>query len=198
MISNDGLNFREAAHEWAFIKRGEDGAWDQGGLLQGQGFENIGDQTFIYYGAWDPRHWEDVPTRGGVGIAVLPRDRYGDLVVEEVGKGPGDYQMPEITSEFVTASIPVKPGSSPQFYVNADGLGEGAFLRIELLDALEKPLAGYSGLEAAEVRRSGFQTPVKWGGGLDGKGLPESVKLRVFFEGARNTAIRLSAIYVQP
>jgi hypothetical protein len=198
MISNDGLKFREAAHEWAFIKRGEDGAWDQGGLLQGQGFENIGDQTFIYYGAWDPRHWEDVPTRGGVGIAVLPRDRFGDLVVEEVGKGPGDYQMPEIRSEFVTASIPVRSGSSPQFYVNADGLGEGAFLRIELLDALEKPLAGYSGLEAAEVRRSGFQTPVEWGGGLDGKGLPESVKLRVFFEGARNTAIRLSAIYVQP
>jgi hypothetical protein len=194
MISNDGLNFREAAHEWTFIKRGEDGAWDQGGLLQGQGFENIGDQTFIYYGAWDPRHWEEVPTRGGVGIAVLPRDRFGDLVIEEVGKGPGDYQQPEITSEFITAAIPVRSGSSPRFYVNADGLGDRAFLRIELLDALEKPLPGYS----AEVRQSGFQTPVNWASARDANGLPESVKLRVVFEGVSKTSIRLSAIYVQP
>ena len=50
VVSNDGLNFREPAHEWTFLKRGEDGAWDQGGLLQGQGFENVGDQTLIYYG----------------------------------------------------------------------------------------------------------------------------------------------------
>jgi len=106
--------------------------------------------------------------------------------------------MPEITSEFVTASIPVRPGSSPQFYVNADGLGEGAFLRIELLDALEKPLAGYSGLEAAEVRRGGFQIPVEWGGRVDCNGLPGSVKMRVIFEGVGNASIRFSAIYVQP
>jgi len=67
------------------------GPGDQGGLLQGQGFENIGDQTFIYYGAWDPRPTGRVktPPRGGVGIAVLPRDRFGDLVVEEAGKGRG-------------------------------------------------------------------------------------------------------------
>ena len=83
VVSNDGLNFREPAHEWTFLRRGEDGAWDQGGLLQGQGFENVGEQTFIYYGAWDPRHRESVPARGGVGIAVLSRDRFGELVVEE-------------------------------------------------------------------------------------------------------------------
>jgi hypothetical protein len=119
-------------------------------------------------------------------------------VVEEVGKGAGDYQLPEITSEFVTTSIPVRPGSAPRFYVNADGLGEGAFLRIELLDGLEKPLAGYSGFEAAAVRRSGFQVPIEWADGPACNGLPENVKLRVVFEGVGNASIRLSAIYVQP
>ncbi len=55
VISNDGVNFREPMHEWSLITIGKDGEWDQGGLIQGQGFENVGDQTYIYYGTWDPR-----------------------------------------------------------------------------------------------------------------------------------------------
>lgn len=198
VLSNDGLHFREPAHEWTFLKRGEDGAWDQGGLLQGQGFENIGAQTFIYYGAWDPRHWKDAPPRGGVGIATLPRDRFGDLVVEEAGKGPGNYQLPKITSEFVTASIPVIGGSAPRFYLNADGLGPEAALRIELLNHLERPIPAYSGGHAAVIRRSGFQTPIEWNDQGRTSDLPERVRVRVVFTGAKNAAIRFSALYMQP
>ncbi len=190
VVSNDGLNFREPAHEWTFIKRGEDGAWDQGGVLQGQGFENIGEETFVYYGAWDPRHWKEAPPRGGVGIAKLPRDRFGELVVETAGKGPGDYQLPEITSEFVTAAIPVKGGE--HFFVNAAGLGPEAALKLELLSATETALAGYT----STVRQSGFQTPVVWDAG--GADLPERIRVRVTFEGKRNTDIRFSALYLKP
>jgi len=196
VVSNDGLQFREPAHEWTFLKRGEDGAWDQGGLLQGQGFENIGDETFVYYGAWDPRHRENTPERGGVGIAKLPRDRFGDLVVEELGKGPGDYQLPKIISEFVTAAIPLKPNSEPRCYLNADGLGVNAALKIELLGDNESPLPGYSGKDAAVVRQNGFQTPIAWTGKKALHNPPERVRLRVTFDGDRNTEIRLSAIYI--
>ncbi len=196
VVSNDGLNFREPAHEWTFLPRGADGAWDQGGLLQGQGFENIGDETWIYYGAWDPRNRETVPARGGVGIALLPRDRFAELVVDESGKGPGDYQLPQITSEFVTATVAVTPAS--RFYLNATGLGPDATLRVELLDARERPLAGYSGADSALVRQSGFQTPIVWRSALGATDLPESVRLRVVFEGKNNTAIRFSALYVRP
>lgn len=196
VVSNDGLNFREPAHEWTFLKRGDDGAWDQGGLLQGQGFENIGDQTFVYYGAWDPRHWEASPPRGGVGIAVLPRDRFGDLVVEEAGQGPGDYQLPVIQSELITAAVPLKANTAQRFYLNADGLDAEAALRIELLGENEKPLPGYSGTDAAVVRQSGFQIPIVWSGKQEVRGLPEQIRLRVTFEGKRKTEIRFSALYV--
>jgi hypothetical protein len=198
LVSNDGLHFREPAHEWTFLRRGEDGAWDQGGVIQGQGFENIGDQTFIYYGAWDPRHPENAPPRGGVGIATLPRDRFGDLVVEEAGKGPGDYQLPVITSEFITTAVPMKAGVGHRFYINADGLGADAALKIELLSADEKPLPGYSGPAASIIRQSGFQTPILWAGAEAVRDLPERIRLRVTFEGARQTEIRCSALYIQP
>lgn len=197
VVSNDGINFREPAHEWTFLMRGKDGAWDQGGLLQGQGFENIGDKTFIYYGAWDPRHREATPPRGGVGIATLPRDRFGDLVADETGKGPGDYQMPVIQSEFVTAAVPTKVGVRHRFYLNADGLGARADLRIELLDDRERPLPNFSGKDAAVVRESGYHTPISWSGQNPIVGLPDRIRVKGTFEGEEKVGIRFSAIYVQ-
>jgi len=166
--------------------------------LQGQGFENIGDETFIYYGAWDPRHWQNTPERGGVGIATLPRDRFGDLVVEEAGKGPGDYQLPVIQGEFITAAVPTKVGAAHRFYLNADGLGAQAELKIELLDNHERPLPGFSGKDAAIVRQSGFHTPVTWNGQTAIADLPDRIRVKATFEGEQKTGIRFSALYVQP
>jgi hypothetical protein len=196
VVSNNGVHFREAMTEWTFLERGKDGEWDQGGLLQGQGFENVGDETWVYYGAWDPRNWESSPPRGGVGIAVLARDRFADLVVDESTKGPGDYQMKETVASFLTQSIEIEKGRR-HLFVNADGLGEAATLKIELLDHFLKPLAGFSGEDAAMVSANGFQTPVKFGGKSEITGLPERVKVRVTFEGKNRTNIRFSAMYVR-
>ena len=188
VLSNDGQNFREPKHEWTLLERGKDGEWDQGGIIQGQGFENIGEKTFLYYGAWDPR-----PTggpevkRGGVGIAALPRDRFADLMVDTSGEGPGDYQMPKVKAELITQSLAVK---SPRFFVNAGGLGDEASLRMEVLDDLERPIPGCSAL----VRQTGFQTPIEFKSEVK---LRERVRLRIVFEGPKRTDIRLSAIYVK-
>lgn len=195
LVSNDGLQFREPAHEWTFLERGKDGQWDQGGLLQGQGFENIDDQTLIYYGAWDPRE-KNVP-RGGVGIATLPRDRFAALVVETIGQGPEDYQLPVVTSEFVTALVPIKTDRDHRFYLNGAGLGREAKLRIELLDEFERPLPNFSGDHAAIIEQSGFQVPILWNGKVNVQNIPDQIRFRVTFEGARNTDIRFSAIYVR-
>jgi len=197
VVSNDGVQFREPAHEWVFLKRGKDGAWDQGGLLQGQGFENIGDQTFVYYGAWDPRHWQGSPPRGGVGIVTLPRDRFATLRVDETTKGKGDYQLPKIKSEFLTKAVNLDGKKSHRFFVNADGLSEDAHLKIELLSYNAIPLPGYSGKNAALLSKSGFQTPIQWNGKTDIKDLPDRIRVRVTFEGKQKTNIRFSALYMQ-
>jgi hypothetical protein len=197
VVSNNGTHFREPAREWTFLKRGEDDQWDQGGLIQGQGFENIGDETFVYYGAWDPRRWKEGAPRGGVGIAVLPRDRFGDLVVDTSGTGPGNYQLPVTTSEFITAPIPLPAGGPHRFYLNAEGLGPDATLRIELLDELGKPLDGYTGNHAALVDTGGFQTPVVWDRKQDLTDLPKKIRAQVTFEGKKKTDIRFSALYLK-
>lgn len=190
LVSNDAILFREPVPEQVYIPIGPDGAWDQGGLMQGQGFENVGDKTFLYYGAADPRTWtagdKPIPARGGVGVAILPRDRLGDLRVRDYGEGE---------SEFITTKVPGRGG--PRFYVNADGLGEDASLRVELLTADEQPVSGYSGARAAVVRQSGFQVPVLWSGQEATTGLPDDVRIKVTFTGARKTDIRFSALYVQ-
>lgn len=189
VLSNDGHQFREPKHEWTFLERGKDGDWDQGGVLQGQGFENIGDKTFIYYGAWDPRGTGGAEVkRGGVGLAVLPRDRLGELRVDLSGEGPGDYQLPAVTAELVTTSVRVT--NPVRFFVNAHGLGPEARLRVTLLDHLERPVPG----AVTVVEEGGFQTPIVFPGSPV---LPERVRLAVVFEGKRRAEIRLAALYVK-
>ena len=197
VISNDGIHFREPLHEFTFLERGADGEWDQGGLLQGQGFENVDERTYIYYGSWDPRSWQGSPPRGGVGIATLQRDRFASLVVDETTKGAGNYQHPEITHEFMTAAINITGKDDCGFFVNVNGLGENAVLKIELLDHRSIPLPRYSGANAANVTTSGFQSPIKWNGEARIAGLPNRIRLRVRFEGSYRSNIGLNAIYVK-
>jgi hypothetical protein len=197
VVSNDGVNFREPKHDWEFIKFGNDKEWDQGGLLQGQGFENIGDQSVVYYGAWDPRGWEGSPPRGGVGIVTVPRDRFGDLVLEKDSIGDGEYQVPELAASFVTADVALKSKAPQSFYVNADGLSAEASLKVELLDNSLNPIAGYAGDSAAIVTQSGFQTPVVWQGKTSVDGLPDRIRLRVTYLGKDMEKIRFSALYIK-
>jgi hypothetical protein len=197
LVSNDGVSFRQPAYEGVFLKRGKDGEWDQGGLLQGQGFENVEEQTYVYYGAWDPRNFQSSPPRGGVGIATVPRDRFGSLSVDLTTKGKGNYQMDETVSSFITGPVDLKKSGANSFYLNADGLGDDAVLKVEILSHTTAPLKKFSGKNAAIVKKDGFQTSVEWDGQNKLKGLPDRVRLRVTFEGTKKTDLALHAIYVK-
>ncbi|MBL9199647.1 MAG: hypothetical protein JNL39_04030 [Opitutaceae bacterium] len=190
VVSNDGLHFREPITDLAFIPIGPDGTWDQGGLMQGQGFENVGDKSLFYYGAADPRTWtagdRPIPARGGVGLATLPRDRIGHLRVRDYGEG---------AAEFVTTSLAGRDGL--RLYVNASGLGAGSALRFELLTHDERPLPGHSGNDAAVVHAGGFQAPIVWRNGPALRGLPARYRVKATFEGERREDIRFSALYIR-
>ena len=184
LISNDGLHFREPLTEYVFLERGGDGAWDQGGLIQGQGFENVGDQTFIWYGAWDPRVFNPYVPRGGVGLAVLERDRFGYLSVRDPGR------------RGVLVSESIRVDARFMLYCNARGLSAEAMLRFEMLDEYEQPLPGFSGNDAAVVAESGLRVPLVWKSGtridLDRK----LFKIKAAFEGHRCEDAKLYTVYI--
>lgn len=185
LVSNDGLHFREPVPESVFLPRGHDGAWDQGGVLQGQGFENVGDRTFIWYGAWDPRVGTEYKPRGGVGLATLPRDRFGSL-------SPKDTTHP---AELITAPVELRAGT--RLLVNVDGLSEQGVLRVELLDLQERPLPQFAGVNAAVVRQSGLATPVTWSGAAQFGEVRGPTRIRVIFDGDRRQQVAVYALYLQ-
>ncbi len=182
LISNDGVHFREPLPDFAFLPRGEPASWEGGGLLQGQGFENVGAQTYIWYGGWD----NDVTrpdTYGEIGLARWRRDGFGSL----------SPKNPEVPAALVTC--PIQADGSARIWVNADGLSERAWLRVELLDERERPLSGYSGDDSASVRQSGLRESVSWKSRPMSQDFSGAVKIRVNFEG-KSEAIKLYALYV--
>ncbi len=185
LISNDGLHFREPEPDFVFIPRGPDGSWDQGGLIHGQGYEQVDDETYIYYGHWDLRLGTNYRPRGGLGLVRLKQDRFGSL-------SPKDPVKP---AALLTNSMRVD--GTARVYFNASGVSEGAWFKVELLDAQERPLPGYSGEVAALVRKSGLRVPVKWEGKDGISGLDGHFKIRVSFEGDRRQDLGFYALYLR-
>ena len=190
VISNDGIHFREPVPDFVFVRAGDSGQWDEDGLQQGQGFENVGEKTYLWYGQLSQ---SQVPTRtglpwapiGGIGLVTLDRDRFGSLSVRD----------PSWPGVFVTSEL--KLTRSARLFVNAEGLGPRSTLRLELLDYWEQPLPGYSGKKAAIVEKSGLKVPVSFGERGAISDLSEPFKIRVSFEGPELGAISFYALYVE-
>ncbi|MSU48256.1 MAG: hypothetical protein EXS37_04050 [Opitutus sp.] len=185
LVSNDGIHFREPIADRAFIPAGPDGAWDERGLIHGQGYENVGDLTYIYYGNWDISGVKTGYGTGAVGLATLPRDRLAGLSTRDPGEGG-------FTSQ------PIANPRPRTLFVNADGLSEDAFLRIELIDKNGGPVAGYAGAAAARVKQSGLKTLVTWAGGAEAiRCANTAYRVRVALVGSRAGEINFYVAYLE-
>jgi hypothetical protein len=184
LVSNDGVHFREPVADHVFIPAGGDTDWDARGLLHGQGFENVGDKTYIYYGTWDLSGV--IKQHGAVGIAVFGRDRFAALSLRDPIPAGGQF-----------TSQPLPNNGPATLSLNVDGLSPTATLRVEVIDKNGTPIPGYSGAEAAIVRTSGFNTKVSWPGGDTIKCANTSYRFRVFFTGADATKIKFYAGYLE-
>lgn len=184
LISNNGLHFREPVPDFVFVPYGDDGQWDQRGLISGQAFAQVGDETYIWYGTWDlsARSASDAP--GAVGLLTMRRDGFGSLA-------PTDASKP---AQLVTC--PLKLDGPGKLLVNAEGLSADARLRIELVDEREQPLPLYAGENAAVVQQPGVQLPVAWPRGETIPRTDHRFRIRVTFEGPRRNQIRFYALYL--
>lgn len=148
VVSNDGIHFREPVPDFKIIPRGKDGEWDNIALLQGHAFANVGNKAYIWYSHWD---CEGQFRSQEIGLATLRRDGFGYL----------SRHNTNAPAHFITSPVETRKRST-RLFVNADGLSPDAPLTVELLDESDRPLRGFSGVDAAKLTTSGTQLEVVW------------------------------------
>ncbi len=190
VVSNDALHFREPIPDFRMIAASEDGmgqdlthrASSFPALEQGQGFENIGDETLFWYGSW---HHRD-----GVRTASWERDRLGYFAPFRGGKMHSAQE-----AHVISAPIDLE-GQSAVVAVNVSGVGPYGHVTLEVLDLQFRPLAGYTGETCVPVAESGLRQPVRWQN-QDRIGPDHGpIRVRVNVGGVRPEDIRLHAVYL--
>ena len=186
VCSNDGIHFREPVADFPIVQAGEDGRWDQGGLVSGQGFVHVGDHTLFWYGAWDLREIRSAALqRGAIGLAKLRRDGFGSIErIDE--RRPGTM----VTCPFVSHR-------ELNLFLNVGGTDDPSALSVELLDQWERPVPGFSAGEIAPLPGTGVQVPVAWRGAAT---LPAGgpYRLKVGISETDRSSLELYALSLEP
>jgi len=194
-VSNDALHFREPLPEFPFVSAAEDGWYElpngdpsvtkYPALIQGQGYENIGDETLFWYAPW-PEQVSD-----GVRVARWQRDRLGYF------QGYLKNGLREdMSCHFVSAPVDLEARAA-RVTVNAEGLGQHSQVRVEILDEQLRTLPGYGCAECCALADSGLRQPVCWGGSESVRSATGRIRLRVHIEGVRPEDARVYAVYVE-
>ena len=192
-VSNDALHYREPIADYPIVSAAEDG-WEElphgdtlvnyPALIQGQGFEQVGDETLFWYAPW-PEQSSD-----GVRVASWPRDRLGyfqPFTAARLRPGQGAHVV----------SAPVDlGGKAARLALNIDGLGEHSEVTGELLSERLEPLPGYTSVDCIAPRTSGLSQPLTWQGQDAVRHDEGPIRLRLNFNGVRAEDIRLYAVYL--
>ncbi len=122
VVSNDALHFKEPVPDFRIIAANEEGEivthtyfsrlGDAGGgslfglaLTQGQGWENVGDQTLYWYSVW---------SQGRIRLATWLRDRFGYFEVPDGDQKAGGESSSSRRASRQTASASSSPsGPTP-------------------------------------------------------------------------------------
>jgi hypothetical protein len=185
MVSNDGIHFREPIPDFRLISRGPKGSWE-GGSLWGVSFLNVEDRTLMYYSGLTGGG-STALGRGDIGLATLPRDRFGYLSLKET-REPGRFE-----------SCLLDPGKAVKVFANVDGLDRNATVRVGFLDERFQPVAGYGPADSLPLTVSGLRREVAWKRGNIVRGLAgKRLRLQVDLAGAAGKTPRLYALYLEP
>lgn len=185
VITHDLLHFAEPVPDFPVVVAGEQknntrAAGHHPALMQGQGCENIGEETIFWYGLWPEMD------SNGVRAASWPRDRIGHL---EAFVKPGQDAFTMTDRLHLT-------GKPARVSLNIDGLSEYSAIRVSVLDEHFNPLPGYTAADCVQIVENGFKAPVRWGNKRTVQA-DRPVRLRIDFEGIRPEDLRLYAVYVE-
>ena len=196
-VSNDALHYKEPIPDFPFVSAAEDSwglkrreslALNFPALIQGQGFENVGDETLFWYAPW-PEEASD-----GVRVTSWPRDRLGYFSPYDAGIWA--YSI-ETDPHFVSAPIDLA-GSAARLTVNVEGINEHSSITVEIQDRAFRPVAGYERDASQGLAGPGLAQPITWQGHEVIDGVTGPIRVRVDFGGVRPEDVRLYAVYLDP
>ncbi len=145
--SSDGETWRRSWPRTTMIPRGAPGRFD-GGAIFGvtNGTVEAGDETWLFYTALNTGHGAPIPPkRASIGRAAWRRHGFASL---DAGPAGG-----------VLETVPLRL-ETPRLVLNVDAAhGE---LRVALLEADGRPIAGRSAEECEPVRRDAVREAVRW------------------------------------
>ena len=189
-VTHDAIHHREPIPGYKLIPAREQPgspAADMPALMQGQGFENVGDKTYYWYSLWKGNEGT------GVRLVTWDRDRLG-MLKPIYPSGVSGNPTAANYGQAVSCAVKVSAGGKAKMFVNASGLGAHSRLRIALLDAAFQPIPGYHAIIAAD----GLRSPVNWENReLFGASLGECY-VQVGFEGVRPEDANFHALYLEP
>ncbi len=181
VISHDGLHFDEVVKGRAFIRSDESPADPVPGrnyptiLCQTNSILNVGDETWIYHGRWRNVDFQRLQYPGyiakgywgGVGLARLPRDRWGALALSAEDNLGGVW------------TTPITLPTAAQLTANASGLNGLTFL---VADERFQPIAGFEHGRADASRDDQFDAAIIWSGHNLAELAGRTIRLRVSFD----------------
>ena len=202
-VSCDAIHYKEPIPDYPIVSAAED-SWRHKrkeyltlnfpALIQGQGFENVGDETLFWYSPW-PEEASD-----GVRVMDWPRDRLGYFSPYKAGVW---VSSDEKNPHFISAPIDLE-GKPAKVVVNVEGINDNSSITVEILDKQFKPVLGYDRSECVGPAGDGFAVPVGWtehktiGGAAAAGPANGEIRLRVDFTGVRPEDVRLYAVYIEP
>lgn len=183
VVTHDGLHYHEPVPDFPLVAAAEQKTIKPqkhfAALMQGQGFENIGDETLFWYAPWPERESD------GIRVARWKRDRIGGL---------RPFNGPAVDAYIV--SQPILLDGPAKVSLNIDGVGPHSEAKVSLITEDLKPIAGYTRDDADAIAESGLDQPATWRGKsqVDVSG---PVRLRIDLAGVRPEDLKLWAAYVR-
>lgn len=193
VVTHDALQYFEPLPDFKMLDAFEEG-WSHenpegelAALSQGQGFENVGDKTYMWYGVWGPAN-------RGVRLATWEKDRLGYFYPS---REPieGQRWVQEVMPHFVTCPIKTD-GESVRMFINVAGVDGDTKITCELLDEHFRAIPGFSNSDAALIQENGFRVPLLWKADSRELDLSAPIRIRVNFGGIRPEDARIYALYV--
>ena len=190
IYSRDGLNWQRMPGREPVLDVGPDGSWDRTNQSAANGAPIVvGDQMYMYYGGdiryHGPRKGVDLGvTRGKVGVGILRRDGFVSMDATPSGG--------VLTTKPLLATFDRAEGSQIHLHVNVKS--DNGHCRVELLDEMGEPMAGYGMKEADDIVTDSVQTTVTWKGESDiGQLVGRPFRLRFHLHNARLYSFRVSS-----